>query len=157
MTVATSHSHLYLGCRLGAQEYVLPLDSVKGVTSLARANPLPDAPPGVLGVTTVGGRALLVLDLAACLDLPCPPASSHSPVIVAAATTGPGAVWFGLRVDRTGEVVGLHQSELDRASEEGHRSTGVAAVAAVGRRMLRILDLPALADWYRSATATRSL
>lgn len=120
-------------------EYALPVECVLQMETFAGATAVPGAPPHVLGVVTVRGRVIPVVDLRRRFGLPEAPATLDTRIIV----TEAGGRVVGLCVDRARDVV-----HLDPAQRQGapalvnERSSGlVNGMYARGSRLLLLLDL----------------
>jgi len=62
--------HLVLAIQAGGQGYVIRLSDVDGVHECRKIVPLPESPPGLLGITGIRGRLFAVHALASLLGLP---------------------------------------------------------------------------------------
>ena len=86
--------------RRGNARFALLTDEIAAIAEWRQPTPLPQAPPAVLGVVSVQGRMLTVLDPAILLDEPAD-GSSKTNLIVALR----GDEQLALVVDEKGEIV----------------------------------------------------
>lgn len=121
-------------------EYALPVEVVLQMESFSGATAVPGSPDYVIGVVTVRGRVIPVIDLRLRFGLPAVPTTPDTRIIV----TQVKARVVALRVDKAREVLPLdldkHQAAPELVSD---RSGGlVHAMHASGTRLLLLLDLP---------------
>ncbi|HTQ08061.1 MAG TPA: chemotaxis protein CheW [Polyangiaceae bacterium] len=121
-------------------EYVLPVAAVLQMESFGGATAVPGSPPYVLGVVTVRGRVVPVVDVRRRFGLPGASATPDTRIIV---TELDGRV-VALCVDRAREVIDLDPAQRQAAPDlVSQRSAGlVAGMHALGKRLLLVLDLP---------------
>jgi purine-binding chemotaxis protein CheW len=125
---------------VGAVEYALPIRSVLQMESFAGATPVPGAPPYVIGIVTLRGRVIPVIDLRRRFGLPEVAPTLDTRIIV----TQVDARVVAFSVDRAREVIPLDPAQLQPAPAlVSERSVGfVNGMHAVGPRLLLLLDLP---------------
>ena len=132
----------YLGFFLGEEEYALEIESVREILRAPPIAEVPRAPQDVLGVVTVRGEVIPVLDPRRRLDLPARPAGAgHRVVICQYRGTS-----VGVLVDRVSQVVRLPPSAIE-TRPQGIGRADPATIAGIGRerdRLLIILDPAAL-------------
>ena len=131
---------LYVLFMLADAQYALPAELVLQMETFNGATVVPGAPPYVVGIVTVRGRVVPVVDLRLRFGMPAAELTLDTRIIV---TESEGRV-VALRVDSAREVLKL--------DEEGHqpapavmieRASGfVHAVHALGNRLLQIVNLP---------------
>lgn len=139
-----------LRLRVGGVALAVPLEQLTGLHALPRVVPLPDSPPGLLGVTGLRGQLLAVHDLAACLGLP----SDEHPRWLMLCGTG----------HRVGLAVGGFEGQLRVAPEQLQQGTGAAprpylntTVLRPGEPPLPVLDVvPLVKDLLDGAQAPRT-
>jgi purine-binding chemotaxis protein CheW len=120
-------------CRVGAEQYAVPLDALRGLQRAQGLTPVPCTPPFVAGLLNVRGELVTVLDLKVALDLgTASVALATSQVLLVEAPHGR----VGLLVD---DVLGVQQVSRDglAASLSGH---DFAAGVAAGRTVLLAVD-----------------
>ena len=125
---------------VGATDYALPVGSVLMMESFNGATPVPGVAPFVVGIVTVRGRVVPVIDLRLRFGLPAAETTLDTRIVVAQH----GARVVALRVDSAREVVQLDPEKNQPApSVVAERSAGfVSAVHALGSRLLLLVDLP---------------
>lgn len=131
---------LYVIFSLAGAEYALPAEAVLQLETFGGATFVPGAPTYVVGIVTVRGRVVPVIDLGLRFGLPQSQLSFDSRIIV---TESMGRV-VALRVDSAREVLKLdvekHQPAPSLVSE---RALGfVHGVHVLGTRVLQLVDLP---------------
>jgi purine-binding chemotaxis protein CheW len=138
-----------LRLRVGGTPLAVPLEQLSGIHSLPRVVPLPDSPPGLLGVTGLRGQLVAVHDLAVFLGLP----SDEQPRWL---------LLCGTR-HRVGLAVGGFEGQLRVAPEQLQPDAGAASrpylnttVLRPGEPPLPVLDVvPLVKDLLDGAQAPR--
>ncbi len=125
-------------------EYALPITFVLQMESFTGATPVPGSPPYVLGVVTLRGRVIPVLDLRRRFGLPAVAPTLDTRIIV----TQVGGRVVAFCVDRAREVILLEPERLQPAPELlSERTIGfVNGTYTVGQRLLLLLDLPRISE-----------
>ena len=125
---------------VGVAEYALPVGSVLMMESFSGATPVPGVAPYVIGIVTVRGAVVPVIDLRVRFGLPPAEATLDTRVVV----TQRESRVVALRVDSAREVVELDPEKHQPApAVVAERSAGfVSAVHALGQRLLLLVDLP---------------
>ena len=90
---------------------------VRGILPLSELVPMPRARPGFLGVVTLGGRVVNVIDLSSRLRLPASCSGCRPKIVVLEVTSGDRRHMAGFIADRVSDVVvyparNLHQGVL---------------------------------------------
>ena len=96
-------------CRLGGERYAVETRFLRAVQWTSGATPVPSTPSYVLGLVSIRGEIITLLELAAMLGLPAT-ASADGPGPRPALLVGLPGVRAGLVVD---EVLGVEQLRLD--------------------------------------------
>jgi len=124
---------------VGEVEYALPVASVFQMETFSGATAVPGSPAYVLGIVTVRGRVIPVVDLRRRFGLPAVPTTLDTRIIV---TDIDGRV-VGLCVDRARDVIDLDPAQRQPAPAlVNERSAGlVGGMHARGSRLLLLLDL----------------
>lgn len=140
----------YLSFKLGDEDYAVPIMSVREIRGWSQADPLPGAPAHMRGMVNLRGALLPVLDLSLRLAMPAIDADRRNVVIVVSV----GGQDIGLLVGAVSDILALTQDQLQPPPDVAgpDASCCVAALAVVGERMVRILDLAPLLP-QREATA----
>jgi len=120
--------------------YALPVENILQMESFMGATRVPGTRDYVIGVATVRGKVVPVIDLRLRFGLPAVPPTLDTRLIV----TEVGGRVIALLVDSAREVVPLDPSQNQPAPEMvGERSAGlVRGMHAQGPRLLLLLDLP---------------
>jgi purine-binding chemotaxis protein CheW len=117
--------------RRGSARFALPTAEIAGIADWRQPTPLPQAPPAVLGVVSVGGRMLTVLDPSVLLEKPVD-GSGPNKFIVALR----GDEQLALLVDEKGETL-LAEISLQRDATNG----AMLGVVCHQEDMIGVLDL----------------
>lgn len=125
-------------------EYVLPVAQVLQMESFTGATAVPGSPPFVLGVVTLRGRVIPVIDLRRRFGLPPSAPTLDTRILV----TEVGARVVAFSVDRAREVLALDPAQLHPAPPlVSERSAGlVSGTYTVASRLLLLLDLPRISE-----------
>jgi purine-binding chemotaxis protein CheW len=141
----------YLTFLLGSDEYAIAIGLVREALRCPPITEVPRAPAHVLGVVTVRGEVVAVLDPRRRLGLADPPPRpGHGRLVIVDPGEGP----CGLLVDAVATVVRLRPGSVE-ARPQGLGAVAPECVAGVGRdhdRLFSVLDLAAL---LRRAPAAR--
>ena len=133
----------FLTFLLGAEEYAVAIERVREVVRAPPITEVPRAPAHILGVVTVRGEVVAVLDPRRRLGLPeAPVAAGQGKIVIVDA--GDGAC--GLHVDRVASVVRLRPGSIEPCPQ-GIASPSSEFLAGIGRegdRLFTVLDLGAL-------------
>lgn len=131
----------WVGFEMSGQRYALDIAKVREVLSSAFIEPVPGAPPVVLGVINLRGRIVTVIDLHMRLDLPSSN-SEESCVVVVDVDGEP----LALRVDRITELHTVAEGAIKPAPRAANAGPDRIIRGLVSRdsNMLTLLDLDAL-------------
>jgi purine-binding chemotaxis protein CheW len=141
----------YLTFLLGGDEYAIAIGLVREALRCPPITEVPRAPAHVLGVVTVRGEVVAVVDPRRRLGLACPPPRPGQGRLV---IVDPGEGPCALLVDAVATVVRLRPGSVE-ARPQGLGSVASECVAGIGRdrdRLFSVLDLAAL---LRRAPAAR--
>jgi purine-binding chemotaxis protein CheW len=94
---------------LGAQSYALPIAAVREVLPFIAVEPVPMAPPLVLGVINLRGRILTVIDLHRRLGIDTPAVEQAAAIVLE--TRGQ---MLALRIDRVRDMFALADAAIVR-------------------------------------------
>ncbi len=132
----------FLSCHLGDEEYGIDLNMAREILRPVELTPVPHSPAAVLGVMSLRGRVLPVVDLAMHLGLiskALPQKRGQRYVVLAYA-----GELVGFRVDRVDGVVSFVTKSIE-APPQDLAGSGHEYVFGIGRtddhRMLLLLDL----------------
>lgn len=102
-----------LGFRLGKEEYAVDIEKVREVTRLWEITPVPNSPAYVLGVTSLRGSVLPVIDLCKRLNIQPGQRDEKSRIIVVEV----GGENIGIAADRVTGVLQISEEEIRPAPE----------------------------------------
>ncbi|MBC7792220.1 MAG: purine-binding chemotaxis protein CheW [Clostridia bacterium] len=127
---------------LGDEEYAIDILEIQELIKLPLVTPVPRARDGVLGIISLRGTIVPVLDLSVMLALDKRPVSRSSRVVVLRAGGDP----VGLVVDRVTSVVRFDREKIEPVPRAMQSDVGdmLAGVGRVNERMLIVLDLPSI-------------
>jgi purine-binding chemotaxis protein CheW len=130
-----------LACSLAGGAYALPVERVREIVRVRPITPVPRTPPAVLGVLSLRGTIVQVVDLRLRLRLPAAPPGRGSRIAVVEGGDGELA---GLLVDAVTDVLSVATDALRPAgAAEG---SAVEALFARGERFVSLLDLGRVLD-----------
>jgi purine-binding chemotaxis protein CheW len=123
---------------LGGEEYVLPVDEVREVLKSRELTIVPNSPPHVLGVTSIRGTVLPVIDLGRRLGLPPSTRDERARIII----ISPDDEDAGIVVDRVTGVVRISPDAIRPAPETVEQGAEfLKGIARKGDRLYILLDL----------------
>ena len=133
----------YLGVRLGDGLFAFPLASVREILVLPTLTRVPRAPPDVLGILSVRGRLVTVIDPRLRLRIDRPPMAKRSRVLLVPLPTGEVV---GLYVDEVRSVHRFPRGEIEAASSVlgGTLADYVIGIARFEGEMIVLLDVGSL-------------
>jgi purine-binding chemotaxis protein CheW len=127
-----------LSFRLGSEEYVLPVDDVQEVLKSRELTTVPNSPPHVLGVTSIRGTVLPVLDLGKRLGLPPATRDDKARIIIIC----PDDEDAGILVDGVTGVVRISPDTVRPAPETIEQGAEfLKGIARKNDRLYILLDL----------------
>lgn len=92
---------------------------VRGILPLSELEPMPGVRPGLLGVTTLKGQAIGVIDLRGRLQLPYAGQGSNPKIVILEATVGTRPQLVAFVADRISDVVVYRDRDLRSGSLRG--------------------------------------
>src|SRR5512139_1148386 len=123
---------------LGGEQYVLPVDDVREVLKSRELTIVPNSPPHVLGVTSIRGTVLPVIDLGRRLGLPPAVRDEKARIII----ISPDDEDAGIVVDRVTGVVRISPDTIRPAPETVEQGAEfLKGIARKGDRLYILLDL----------------
>lgn len=125
---------------LGEKLYGVRSDRIAEVAQPQPITPLPNAEPGLMGITALRGEIIAVLDLAYLLGEVSAPISGKPKLVVLHSSDSEAQISF--QVDRMHEVVTLAANQIEPAGS----TSPIDGLAAVNGRVLYILDPASLAQ-----------
>jgi purine-binding chemotaxis protein CheW len=128
----------YVGFILAGESYAVPIAGIGEILKPLPITPVPRAPHVVLGVMTVRGRLVTVMDLRRRLRLPEAPLDGRTRVLI----TSLGEEPIGLLVDEVTQVYRLADSEIEsRDVLGGDPELYIAGIGRPHGAILTLLDL----------------
>ncbi|MBY0553319.1 chemotaxis protein CheW [bacterium] len=114
-----SKSNRYICFNLGAQEYGVPLLSIKEVLALPEVTPIPQSPNHFLGIMNLRGNVISVMDLRIKIGVKSANTDETSVMILDL-----GSYLLGVVVDKINAVLTLNESDIsERPILESTKST----------------------------------
>lgn len=134
----------YLRFRVADEDYGVSLLEIREIIKTRPVTEVPRMPDFVVGVLSLRGTVIPVLDLRLRLGLAVGESSGRSRIIIARKGEG----MCGLLVDEVFQVIGLSGSEIEKAPPvlDGIDREFVRGIGRHGERMLIILDLEKVMD-----------
>ena len=130
----------FLAFALAGELYGVELTRIREILSPPPITPVPRAPREVIGVCSVRGLLVTVVDLRRRLRLPERQSTRRARILL---TTADSGEVIGLFVDEVRQVMRLGESEIEVASSVlgGEVSEHVLGIARPGEHLLILLDL----------------
>jgi purine-binding chemotaxis protein CheW len=127
--------------RIGAERFGIALEAVDEVIDAPAVQPIPDAPPTVLGVATIRGELITVYD-------PRPLLRVEGTLDGAALLFGREDRRFGLAIDDVYDAIRIEESDVLKAPGGGADASDGVLVGLIRRdgELIGILDANALLD-----------
>lgn len=129
-----------LAFSLDGGAYALAVERVREIARLRPVTPVPRVPRDVLGVVSLRGEIVQVIDLRSRLGLPVGEPGRKARIVVVYA--GDGGV-AGLRVDAVTEVMRVSEDAIRAPSSE---ADSVEALCVRGEAFVSLLDLERVLD-----------
>ena len=132
----------FLTFLLGAEEFAVAIQRVREVVRSPPVTEVPRAPRHILGVVTVRGEVVAVIDPRRRLGLASADEADEGKIVILDAGEGPA----GLKVDRIASVVRLRPGSIEPCPQglAGDRGEFIAGFGREGERLFTVLDVPAL-------------
>lgn len=147
-TAAEVHEHL-VTFRLAEEEYGVPIMDIQEIIRVPRITCVPNAPSGVIGVTSLRNRIIPVLDLRTKFGLaPRPDDARREDERCLVVNVGGAAM--ALRVDAVNQVLQVPQATVERTPTivggGGHDENQIRGIAKLdgGKRLVMLLAVEAL-------------
>jgi purine-binding chemotaxis protein CheW len=133
----------YLGFFLAGERYGIQLTNIREILSLPPITPVPRAPRAVIGVCSVRGLLVTVVNLSHVLNLESRPAGRRTRILLAEADSGE---ILGLMVDEVSHVLRLATSQVEAATSVfgGEVPEHVVGIARPPGQVMILLDLRSL-------------
>ena len=124
-----------LRIEVAGEPYALPIERVREIVRLGPITPMPRAPSLVLGVISLRGEIVQVLDLRRALGSAAPKPGRRSRIVVLHGEAGEIAGWL---VDAVTEVLRVPEAEL--LPPPGDAGQLVSAICLRGERFVSLLE-----------------
>ena len=124
-----------LRVEVGGEPYGLPIERVREIVRMCPLTRLPRAPELVLGVISLRGEIVQVLDLRLALAAAAPEPTRRSRIVVLHGEAGEVAGWL---VDAVSEVLRVPEAEL--RPPPGDAGELVSAICVRGERFVSLLE-----------------
>jgi purine-binding chemotaxis protein CheW len=134
------HRSEYLGFRLDHEIYAMQIDRIGEILRIPPMTPVPRSSDRIMGVVSVRGKVLTVLDLRIRLGLDRPPPTRHARILVLPWSDNESV---GLYVDGVLQVYRLAEEEIELANEGIGSDVGdhVIGIARVDRKLVVVVRL----------------
>ena len=140
-SAAAIHAQRLVVFELDGARYALPVERVREIVRQKPITPVPRLPAALLGVISLRGRVIQVIDLRRRLALPAPSAGRRSRIVVA--HDGQGRV-AGLLVDGVLEVAAVAEEEF--CDVPAGSAGAVERLCRIGGRFVSVVDLDRAMD-----------
>ena len=120
---------------VGGEPYALPIERVREIVRMCPLTKVPRAPALVLGVISLRGQIVQVLDLRRALSAAAAPPTRRSRIVVVHSEAGEIAGWL---VDAVSEVLRVPESEL--LPPPGDAGELVTEICVRRERFISLLD-----------------
>ncbi|EQC46675.1 chemotaxis protein CheW [Bacteriovorax sp. Seq25_V] len=112
-TLKNGDVHRFLEFSLGAEDYAIPLLSVREVISVPETTPIPKAPPHFLGIMNLRGQVISVVDLRTKLKIKAKEENAEESVII----VDINGMNLGIVVDSINKVLAFNTNEINEVPE----------------------------------------
>jgi purine-binding chemotaxis protein CheW len=138
-TLTDRRAGKYLAFHLGAEEFGIPVLSVREIMGLQDITVVPQTPPHVRGVINLRGKVIPVIDLRLKFGLPSGEYGRRTSIIVVRL----GEVMMGVIVDGVSEVLNLTSAEIENTPDFGHgiETPYILGMAKTKGKVRMLLDI----------------
>jgi len=109
----------YLTFRVARQDFAMEANRIRGILPLDDLNPMIGGHSGLLGITSLKGQVVSVMDLRARLQLPHASQGSQPKIVVLELTIGSSQRLLGFVADRISDVVVYRDRDLRHGALRG--------------------------------------
>lgn len=137
-------SNAYLTFMLGAEKFAIPVDHVQEVVELNHVTRIPNTPDYMLGIISLRGRVLPLLDTRLKLGLPATERTSKNRILILdIKESDDKAMQIGAIVDVAREVVEIDDEQIQPASamETHNSSTPITGIVNNQGDITLIMDI----------------
>ncbi|MBI5507672.1 MAG: purine-binding chemotaxis protein CheW [Deltaproteobacteria bacterium] len=127
---------------VGDEEYAIEITQIQEIIKVPTIAEVPRAPAGVLGIISLRGTIVPVVDLRVILRLDPRPVTGQNRVLVLRGDGDP----LGVQVDRVSNVVRMDKENIEPVPRtmRGEVTELLAGVGRLGERLLIVLELSSL-------------
>ncbi|NOZ68080.1 MAG: hypothetical protein GXP46_02230 [Deferribacteres bacterium] len=126
----------YIGFKLNAGEYMIPILTVREILKMPAVTELPQLPPYIKGVTNIRGSIIPIINLKSLLNAPGDENTSDTVIVISA-----GKVAFGIIVDSITGVIKADGSSIEPPERfAGNGAEHVQGVAKINGKLIVLLD-----------------
>ncbi len=130
----------YIGFRLQAGEYGIPITKVREIINLPLITIIPQSPPYLKGITDLRGSVIPVVDLKKIMRVPEVQEGGTKVIVIAS-----GRITFGLLVDGITGVISIDEAAIESPDNLPHGGEDqVEGVAKVDGRLIVLLNIKKL-------------
>ncbi len=126
---------------VGGDPYCVPVERTREIVRMRVITDMPRVPPEILGVITLRGEVVQVLDLRLRLGVPAPPPTRTQRIIVLHGDRGDVT---GLLVDTVSEVLRVEESAIQPPATD--ESGFISALCTRGDEFVGLLNLDKVLD-----------
>jgi purine-binding chemotaxis protein CheW len=131
----------YMAFKLGAEEYGLPILSIREVIGLMDITRIPQASPFVRGVINLRGKVIVVIDLRLKFGMNVGSPSDQSVIIVVQYPYRERVLTMGLLVDEVVEVLDIPASRIEPPPDYGPMQLDTDFILGIGKSDKRVIFL----------------
>ena len=132
----------YLSLYLGAEEFAIPVSSVREIMGIQDITPIPQTPTYVRGVINLRGRVIPVIDMRRKCGLSDIAYGPHACIIVVQVQTGSSEAPMGVVVDGVSEVVNICSNDVEEMPDFGtEKKAYLLGVAKLKGSVKILLDI----------------
>ncbi len=131
----------YMTFKLGAEEYALPILTVREIIGLMDITRIPQTLDYVRGVINLRGRVIPVIDLRLKFGMPVTEASDQTVIIVVQHAFRGRLLTMGLLVDEVVEVLDIPAARIEPPPEFGSAQLQIDFIRGVGKADKRVIFL----------------
>jgi len=140
-TVGEKLKGKYMAFKLGAEEYALPILTVREIIGLMDITRIPQTLGYVRGVINLRGKVIPVIDLRLKFGMAATEASDQTVIIVVQHPFRGRLLTMGLLVDEVVEVLDIPAARIEPPPEFGSNQLDVDFILGVGKSDKRVIFL----------------
>lgn len=126
----------YIGFKLHAGEYAVPITKVREIITLPEITALPDAPAYFRGITNLRGKIIPVVNVKTLINVPENGAGNQKIIVISS-----GRMTFGVLVDGITGVIAIDEATIEAPEAMPHgKAEQVEGVAKFAGRLIVLLD-----------------